>query len=107
MEAGLEWEPGTFLRAMQRNEGQSHELAIADSPVAEAIRAFVMCNGEFSGDCSTLLGELNKAADSAMQRRDGWPKSSQALSNKLRERAPNLRALGIAVEFHDNERPSG
>jgi hypothetical protein len=37
--------------------------------------------------------------------REGWPKRENILSNKLRECAPDLRAVGIDVQFCDNERP--
>ncbi len=105
VEAGLGWEEETFLKAITRNEHQSHEVAIADSPVAETVRKFIMQKGQFDDGWTELLAELNDVADEATKRREGWPKNGQSLSTKLRERAPNLRGLGIEVEFHDNVRP--
>lgn len=105
VESALGWEQGTFLKAINRSEDQSHELAIADSPVAQEVRRFVKKKREYDGPWERLLAELNKFAGRATKRRDGWPKNGQALSGKVRERAQNLRGVGISVEFHDNDRP--
>ncbi|HEY4760660.1 MAG TPA: hypothetical protein VIH42_08780 [Thermoguttaceae bacterium] len=105
VETALEWEEGTFLKAMNRNENLSHELAIADSPVAKEVLKFIKQKGQYDGGWEKLLDELNDIADDKTKLRDGWPKNGRALSTKLRERAPNLRGLGVSVEFHDNDRP--
>jgi hypothetical protein len=105
VETALGWEEGTFLKAMSRNEDQSCELAIADSPVAEEVRKFTKQKGQYDGGWKELLKELNKVVDKATRHGDGWPKNERALSTKLRERAADLRGVGISVEFHDKDRP--
>jgi hypothetical protein len=105
VEIALGWERGTFMRAMDRNEDAAHELAITSSPVADAIRKFVMDHSGYDGTCADLLEALNKETADAKKQSDEWPKNETWLSNRLHERAPNLRAAGIAVEFHDKARP--
>ena len=105
VEAALGWEAGTFIRAMNRNEDDANELAIASSPVAEAARRFVAEHGNYDGTWTDLLKALNDEADDATKRQENWPKNETWLSNRLRERSPNLRAVGIEVECFDKERP--
>ena len=105
VETALGWEEGTFLTAMNRNESQSHELAISESLVVDKVRKFLEQAKHYDGGWETLLKELNKLADAKTKRSRRWPKNSRALSTRLRERAPNLRGLGYDVEFHDKERP--
>lgn len=104
VESGLGWEEGTFMRAMSRNEDGSHELALADAPVADAIRKLVE-RGRYEGGWTDLLTVLGGVVDEVSKRRKEWPTDSRTLSTKVRELAPNLRSLGIEVEFHDNARP--
>jgi hypothetical protein len=59
----------------------------------------------YAGGWTELFDELTRTADDTTKRRDSWPKNSQSLSNKLRECAPNLRAVGVEVEIQDSARP--
>ena len=90
---------------MYRNESESHETAIADSPFAQTLRNYIIEKQQFDGSSSDLLKALKSVADDAAKRHEKWPKDSRSLSQELRERAPNLRAVGIDVEFHDKARP--
>jgi hypothetical protein len=105
VEAALGWPADTFLQAMFRNESEAHETAIADSPLAQAVRSFIIARQHFEGSCTDLLDELTTFVDHDATRSDRWPKDQRSLSQELRERAPNLRAVGVEVEFHDNKRP--
>ena len=42
---------------------------------------------------------LTAKVEEAVTRQEGWPKSPRALSGHLRDLAPNLRAVGLGVEF--------
>jgi hypothetical protein len=105
VETALGWPEGSFLRAMYRNECEAHETAIADSPLAQAVRSFVLHNHQFEGNCTELMKALEDFAGNDATRNERWPKDQRLLSQELRERAPNLRAVGIEVEFHDTKRP--
>ncbi len=105
VEAALGWESGTFMRIMMRHEDDSNESVVGSSLVAEAIRNFVLTKQSWNGVWSILLEELNAFAGEETKRREGWPHDTRTLSNKLRLVAPNLRGVGVGVEFHDKERP--
>ena len=105
VETGLGWESGTFMRIMGRNEDDSNESVVAASPLGETVRKFVTAKGEWNDTWSQLLIDLNTFADDAAKRSEGWPGNSHALSGKLRRLAPNLRGVGVAVDFDDKARP--
>ena len=102
-EAGLGWERGTFLRVLDRNADDSHELAISSCVATEAMRRYIAEKGQYDGGWEELLRKLNTFIGD--RRPEGWPKNATWLSTLIRERAPNLRGVGIEVEFHDNARP--
>ena len=106
VELGLEWKAGTMQQAMDACRGEAHELAIAASPVADAVRRFIWERRKWHGGWTDLLDELNAYAErEEISRRDGWPPNGNKLSTQLREAAPDLRSVGIKVEFHDKKRP--
>jgi hypothetical protein len=90
---------------MDRNQNESHELAIASSPAAEAVRKLIVATVRYDGTWTELLKKLITITDESTKRQEGWPKNVAGLSCKIRESAPNLRATGIQVEFFDKERP--
>jgi hypothetical protein len=92
-------EPGTFMSVYSRNRESANELTLEASPVAAVVRELAE-SGEWTGIASELLNELSERADEKTQRQKGWPKTARALSNTLRRLAPNLRAIGVAVEFN-------
>ena len=105
VETALGWQSGTFMGTMARNEDDANESVVAGSVVGETIRKFIIAKGSWDGTWSRLLDDLNDFADERVKRADGWPRDSRTLSNKLRLLAPNLRGVGIDVQFHDKERP--
>jgi hypothetical protein len=96
-ESALPWAPGEFLAAYSGNRGEANELTLEESPIGSPVRELAQ-NG-FEGTAEDLLERLEGIAGEAATRRKEWPKSPRALSGKLRRIAPNLRALGIEVEF--------
>jgi hypothetical protein len=56
-------------------------------------------SGNFAGTATELLNQLNLTVDEKTSKARGWPKAPNALTNQLRRLAPNLRRVGIAVEW--------
>jgi hypothetical protein len=46
-----------------------------------------------------LLETLAGKVDEKMTRRKDWPKTGRGLGSHIKRLAPNLRALGVEVEF--------
>jgi hypothetical protein len=105
VEEALGWPPGTFKEAMRRTQSESNDLAISASPVAEAIRLFVLERKEWTGKWSTLFEELNKCTEERIRKAEDWPKNATWLSTRLREVAPNLREIGLDIDCDDKARP--
>lgn len=96
-EAGLGWEPGTFLEAYQANREHVMEASIEASPVAQAIRELMEDQQSFEGTPTALLERLeSKAPASAVKSRD-WPKTVAAFGGAVVRAIPILRPLGIEV----------
>ncbi len=53
----------------------------------------------WSGSCKDLLAELEKRANDATKKLRSWPKTPRKLGGDLRRLAPNLRSIGIEIEF--------
>lgn len=96
-ESSLGWEPGRFYDTYADNRESAHEVAIDSSPIAALIRT--MAEQGFTGTASELLAELEAVADDPITRIRSWPKSPRALSGALRRLAPNLREIGVLIEF--------
>ena len=82
--------------ALNRNETQSHEIAIASSSVAQEVRKFIKQKEEYDGGWDKLLKELNEFAGAKTKRHEGWPKNERALirpssANELAD----LRGAGL------------
>ena len=105
VESGLGWQPGDFMRAITHNEDDANETVVAGSVFASTVRKFALSKQCWTGTWEDLLKALNEIADESARRHDDWPRDNHALSTKLRERAPNLRGIGIDVQFHDKKRP--
>lgn len=98
-EGGLGWAPGSMVAAYRANRAAAHELALDASPVATMVRALLDGQAKWSGTATDLLALLNGRADDATRRQRGWPGSLKALAGVLRRLTPNLRAVGVEVEF--------
>jgi hypothetical protein len=108
-EPALPWPPGTFERVFADSRAAGSEIAVSESPLALALRAFLEARGAsapFEGTATALLAALRDYATPPISPEarapEGWPKSPSALSSKLRTMAPDLRASGVAVEFPEN-----
>jgi hypothetical protein len=72
------------------------------SSIGTAVRE--LAESGFEGIATELLERLGEIAGEPTTRRKGWPKSARSLTGELRRIAPNLRAVGIEVEFLGRER---
>lgn len=97
-EPALGWEPGTFLRAFNRNQALAIDTALEYQPVGSAVRALLNKTPEWEGTATELLSRLSGLVTRDVQRSSNWPKSPAALSNQLMRAEAGLRSVGIEVE---------
>ena len=88
---------GSFIAAYDGNRADAHELALEASPLTEPLRT--LAYEGFSGTATTLLERLSGLVSEDVARRKSWPKGANALSGQLRRLAPDVRAIGIEIEF--------
>jgi hypothetical protein len=100
-EPSLPWKAEAFLTAYAGNREAVHELALEASPVAGVLRTWFDrgVGVTWTGTATDLMTELGTNLGEAAQKREDWPKSVRGLSGVLRRLAPNLRAVGIDVQF--------
>ena len=98
-ETSLGWKPGEFNRAYKSNRQSADEQAIEGSIFGQAIRRLAE-DDDFEGNASQLLNRLNERTPEP-DRKIGhdWPKNARQLSSQLRRIAPNLRRLGVSIDF--------
>lgn len=103
-EAALGLKDGAFINAYTKNIERADDLAIEASPLAQELLALLDAEPGQVWDGTT--GELLKALDGRLEKRqenpkkmEGWPQSARGLGSKLKELAPNLRRLGLDVIY--------
>ena len=97
-EAALPWSPGTFERVYSEIQQGTVEEAVADNPVAQAIRKLVTERGQWEGGSTELLSVLaSYASVDPLKPPSWWPKSAKALSQTLRRLSPDLRRVGVGA----------
>jgi hypothetical protein len=104
--------PGTFLKAYEANQELLNMEALKASLVAEALIAFMYNRSiihkkdTWEGSATLLLAELNEfiAYNSESVkiniRAKAWPQDPAALGRDIARIRPNIRALGIEIEYH-------
>lgn len=96
--------PGEFLEAYERNRTAANEVALDGSPWASVLSELLAASdGVWSGTAGALLNALTSRRGEGRAPR-GWPESPRGMSAALRRLAPNLRAIGVDVEFVDGKR---
>jgi hypothetical protein len=100
--------PGAFMAAYDQNRAEAVKTVLEADVVAKAVRAFMALRGgqEWSGTATELLDKLAALYPAETRSRD-WPRDSSHLSGRLRRAAPDLRKVGIAVEFDREGGASG
>lgn len=99
-EPGLGLAEDAFMQAYSTNRAAAHDLALDASPVSAPVRKLADA-GPWKGTAAELLEELSKIVDEAAKRAKSWPTTPRGLGRALRLVAPNLRAVGVIVEFTD------
>jgi len=98
-EPALGWRQGTFLEAYARNRESTSALALEASPLVQPILRIAE-HGCWQGTATELLGQLiAEQLNDQIGMTRAYPRSPRQLSQELRRLVPNLRQLGINVEF--------
>jgi len=98
-EKGLGFKAGSFLRSYTQNRAAANDLALESSLIPEPIKLLMEGRDFWSGISAELLAELERRAPAETVRAKGFPKTPRKLSGDLRRLAPNLRRIGIDVQF--------
>jgi hypothetical protein len=96
-EPKLGLERGAFLDAYAGNRADANEFTLEASAIADPVRE--LADRGFLGTATELLAALRDGVDEETIRLRNWPKDATRVSGDLRRIAPNLRAIGITVEF--------
>ena len=94
----LGWAPGTFSTALGSNRAAASQSALEDSPVGATVVALITQYRRFVGTMQELLQALTAVTPFKTSRAD-WPKTPRSLSCALGHVTPQLRSIGICVEF--------
>ena len=97
-EEALGWERGAFMQAYTGNRAEANEIALANDPVAEAVRRLVDRHGIWSGTSTEMLSVLGKQVSDEIRRSKAWPAGPNTLSNRMKRLAPALREDGIEYD---------
>lgn len=98
-EPALPWNPGDFMRAYTANRESAHDVVLESTPVSDAVRRFIEERGLWEGRATDLLADLNQLVDEDVKKSRDWPRRPHTLSGVLRRLAPNLRQVGVDLEF--------
>jgi hypothetical protein len=86
-----------LLAAYTNNRNGANELTLEASIITPFIKE--MAAKCFIGTSTQLLQRLNDQATDDLKRQKQWPQDGRTLSNALRRITPNLRAVGVSVDF--------
>jgi len=98
-EPACPWPPGSFIAALDDQQRDADESVIEASPLANAVLDYVEQNGRLKGTATEVLDLLSADQDEKVLKHLDWPKRAPTFGTKVREVAPNLRRLGIEVQF--------
>jgi hypothetical protein len=98
-EESFGFEAGSFMQAYEGNREDANELALESSPIAAAVRSFMIEREGWTGTAAELLCLLNGVVSDTTRNQRSFPKKPNRLSSDLRRVAPNLRKTGIDVIF--------
>lgn len=93
----LGFKPEEFLRALERNQGRAERAAMEDWPVFRPLMRLLRSLGEIEMSATDLLLALDHQRGSERPR-EGWPRSTNALSSALRRNSIALANVGVIVE---------
>ncbi|MER3480880.1 MAG: hypothetical protein C4327_10480 [Meiothermus sp.] len=93
----LPWPRGAFMEEYTSLR-DSMAAGILEDPVGS--RILHLAEGGWWGTHAELLAELNATAETSVVRARFWPQTPRALAGYLRRMAPELRRLGVGVDYH-------
>jgi hypothetical protein len=97
-EQALGWTQGTFTAAYEENRQSANQVSLEASLIASPLQALVQ-HKLWTGSATELLTALRGYVDEPTHKERHWPKNGKVLSDMLRRLAPNLRGIGVDVEF--------
>ncbi len=98
-EKALGLESGEFVDIYNNNREEANNLVIEISLIAPIVIDLVSRQEEWVGIAKDIKDILDRQSDPITQKSPYYPKSSLKVANDLRRLAPNLRLMGIDVEF--------
>jgi len=98
-ERACPWAPGMFLAVFDDQRRAADEFVIEASPLAAAVRNCLEHHGNIEGTATQVLQLLSADTDESVLKDPAWPKRAPEFGTRLREVAPNLRRIGIEVQF--------
>lgn len=96
-EEKLPWAASEFLSAYSEMQSEAAGTVLDGEPVAEALRAFMDAEGEWTGTVKKLLGILGEREYPEARPPQGWPRTPKAMGDALRRLAPALSKTGYSV----------
>jgi hypothetical protein len=93
----------TFKDAYSENRESANEFAIESSIIASPLLTLMNDRAEWAGTATELMDALDQIVGEKTVKKRDWPKKSNVLSGQLRRIAPNLRKIGIDVNFDQRE----
>ena len=102
-EPAMPWEPGAFIKTYSGSQRDGDLVALESTPIGDVIQAFMAGRQEpWDGKAGELLDALRQQDGQDLNRRapKSWPADAPRMGNVLHRLAPNLRSVGISVDFH-------
>jgi hypothetical protein len=103
-EDALGLQPGQFMQAYLGNRESANVLTLDSSLVAQTLLQ-LEDGTSWENTANNLLAEMNGLVGEAARSDKDWPKDGRAFRNVLHRLAPNLRAVGVEVEFLKRRQP--
>jgi hypothetical protein len=91
-------QPGGFLAVYRDNRDMANEAALDSSPMTKYVLQVAEAGG-YHGTPSDLLAQIETMATDGDKRLKTWPHNPRSLSGTLKRLAPNLRVVGVEIEF--------
>ena len=103
-EPALGLESGTFISSYTENRDAGNELVLEGSPVVGPLIR-LLGEKDWEGTATELLLDLDNQAGDKWTGLRAWPRNGRSLSGILRRLAPNLRAVGVEIDFTKSPGP--
>lgn len=88
-----------FLSAYSGNRENVNQTAIESSIIAEPLLLFLEGKDGWEGTATKLKIDVEDTSPEKIVKHKAWPKRPHTFSGELRRIAPNLRRMGIDIDF--------